>query len=88
MAGWTRADDGREIHSTLGTATVNAICNLTILLDHLLHVAEELGILEEVRAALAAYTAVASVGPIMTASLEAAGLSADIILFIRKWQGW
>lgn len=51
----------------------------SIQLDHLMMIAAELGLESQVRSALAEYAAIASVGPVMTASLEAAGLPADII---------
>lgn len=51
----------------------------SIQLDHLLLIAEDLAIRDQVLAALRDHTAVASVGPIMTASLEAVGIPADII---------
>jgi uroporphyrinogen-III synthase len=50
----------------------------SIQLDHILRVAAEQGIETEVRASLAQHAVVASVRPIMTASLEAAGLAVDI----------
>lgn len=51
----------------------------SIQLDHLLQVAGDLGVEAEVRRALLAHAAVASVGPVMTASLEAAGFAVDIV---------
>lgn len=51
----------------------------SIQLDHLLEVARELGIEEDVLDALRRDTAIASVGPVMTATLESYGLCADII---------
>jgi uroporphyrinogen-III synthase len=51
----------------------------SIQLDHLLQIAEQLGIDAEVRRALAADVAIASVGPVMTSSLEAQGLPPDIV---------
>jgi uroporphyrinogen-III synthase len=59
----------------------------SIQLDHLFLIARELGIAEEVRSALAHHTAIASVGPIMTDALEAAGLPADIIPIHPKMAG-
>ncbi|HEV2200795.1 MAG TPA: uroporphyrinogen-III synthase [Bryobacteraceae bacterium] len=50
----------------------------SIQLDHLMKVAGDLGVQLQVSNALREYTAIASVGPVMTASLEAAGLPADI----------
>lgn len=51
----------------------------SIQLDHLLMIAEDLAMRDQVLAALRDYTAVASVGPIMTTSLEAIGIPVDII---------
>jgi uroporphyrinogen-III synthase len=51
----------------------------SIQLDHLLDVARDLGIESQVREALQENVAVASVGPVMTATLESQGLPADII---------
>lgn len=50
----------------------------SIQLDHLLQTASELKIDDQVRKALLEHTAVASVGPVMTAFLESAGFMADI----------
>jgi len=51
----------------------------SIQLDHLLQIAQELGIDGEVKRTLATNVAIASVGPVMTSSLEAQGLPPDII---------
>ena len=51
----------------------------SIQLTHLLLIAERLGVAAEVTTALHEHTAIASVGPIMTAWLEAARLPVDII---------
>jgi uroporphyrinogen-III synthase len=51
----------------------------SIQLDHLMMIAGDLGIQPAVASALREYTAIASVGPVMTASLEAAGLAVDIV---------
>ena len=59
----------------------------SIQLDHLFLIAGELGIEGDVKAALADYTAIASVGPIMTEALEAAGLTTDIIPIHPKMAG-
>jgi len=50
----------------------------SIQLDHLMMIADGLGIQSQASNALRQYTAVASVGPVMTASLEAAGFPVDI----------
>ena len=51
----------------------------SIQLDHLLEVAADLGLLDAVRAALTQRVAIASIGPVMTAALEAKGLPVDIV---------
>ena len=69
----------REIDVVLFTSSIQ--------LDHLFLVAGELGIEAEVRSSLAHHAALASVGPIMTASLEAADLPVDIIPVHPKMAG-
>jgi uroporphyrinogen-III synthase len=59
----------------------------SIQLDHLLLIARQLGIENDVRESLSGYAALASVGPIMTGALEAAGLPADIIPIHPKMAG-
>lgn len=51
----------------------------SIQFDHLMMIAEGLGIQPQVADALREYTAIASVGPVMTASLAAAGFPVDIV---------
>jgi uroporphyrinogen-III synthase len=51
----------------------------SIQLDHLLEIARGLGIEAPVRATLRENVAIASVGPVMTATLEAQGFPVDII---------
>ena len=51
----------------------------SIQLDHLFEVARELELDVEVRSSLSEDVVIASVGPVMTASLEACGLPPDII---------
>lgn len=51
----------------------------SIQLDHLFEVARAAGIEEKVTETLREYVAIASVGPVMTASLESYGLPVDII---------
>jgi uroporphyrinogen-III synthase len=51
----------------------------SIQLDHLMMIANGLGFQYEVSKALLEYTAIASVGPVMTASLEAAGLPVELV---------
>lgn len=50
----------------------------SIQLDHLMMIANGLGLQPQVSSALRQYTAIASVGPVMTASLETAGIPVDI----------
>jgi uroporphyrinogen-III synthase len=59
----------------------------SIQLDHLFQTAEDLGIKDGVQTALEEHAALASVGPIMTAALEAVGLCADIIPVHPKMMG-
>jgi uroporphyrinogen-III synthase len=61
----------REFDAVLFTSSIQ--------LDHLLLIAGQLGVESEVRDALQRYTAIASVGPVMTDSLAAAGLPVDIV---------
>jgi uroporphyrinogen-III synthase len=56
-----------------------AIFTSSIQLEHLLEIAREMGHEDEVYEALAHGVAIASVGPVMTATLEAAGLPPDIV---------
>lgn len=56
-----------------------AIFTSSIQLDHLLDIARELGIEVAVREALRDDVAVASVGPVMTATLESHGIVPDIV---------
>lgn len=51
----------------------------SIQLDHLMMIANSLGVESQVTNALRGYTAIGSVGPVMTASLEAAGFPADMV---------
>jgi uroporphyrinogen-III synthase len=51
----------------------------SIQLDHLLMIAGELGIADDVRRTLREFTVISSVGPVMTASLEATGIPVDIV---------
>jgi uroporphyrinogen-III synthase len=51
----------------------------SIQLDHLMEIANAVGLRDEVISALRKYTVIASVGPVMTASLEAAGFPVDIV---------
>jgi uroporphyrinogen-III synthase len=69
----------REVDVVLFTSSIQ--------LDHLFQIADEQGIGVEVRCALAEYSAVASVGPVMTEALASAGLSADIVPMHPKMAG-
>ncbi|MDP9115447.1 MAG: uroporphyrinogen-III synthase [Acidobacteriota bacterium] len=51
----------------------------SIQLDHLMMIASRLGFQLQVSSALREYAAIASVGPVMTASLEAAGIPVEIV---------
>lgn len=51
----------------------------SIQLDHLMTIANGLGLQTRAFTALREFTAIASVGPVMTATLEAAGLPVDIV---------
>jgi len=70
----------REAARRLASRELDAVLfTSSIQLDHLFLVAGELGIEEDVRNALQRHCALASVGPIMTEALKAAGLAADIM---------
>ncbi len=78
----------REAARRLAAREVDVVLfTSSIQLDHLFQIAEEQGIAEDVRSSLAQHTAVASVGPIMTEALEAAGLPADIVPVHPKMAG-
>jgi uroporphyrinogen-III synthase len=78
----------REAARRLAAREVDvAIFTSSIQLDHLLQIAEEQKIAPEVRSALRSYTAVASIGPVMTSALEAEELPADIIPVHPKMAG-
>ncbi len=78
----------REAARRLAARNVDVVLfTSSIQLDHLFQIAEEQGIDAEVRGALAQHVAVASVGPIMTEALEAAGLSVDIVPIHPKMAG-
>ncbi len=69
----------REIDVVLFTSSIQ--------LDHLFQIAREMGIEANVGSALANHAALASVGPIMTAALEEAGLPVDIVPTHPKMAG-
>jgi len=70
----------REAARKLASCQFDAVLfTSSIQLDHLLQIAGELGLEEGVGSALRNFTAVASVGPVMNASLEAAGFPVDMV---------
>ena len=70
----------REAARRLASGQIDvAIFTSSIQLDHLLEIAAEIVIEEKVLQALRERTAVASVGPVMTATLESRGIEPDII---------
>ncbi|MGP0074063.1 MAG: uroporphyrinogen-III synthase [Bryobacteraceae bacterium] len=80
---WELPDDReplREAARRLAARTLDVmIFTSSIQLDHLLEIARDLGVETQVVDTLRNDVAVASVGPVMTATLEAYGLPADII---------
>ncbi|MDP8989043.1 MAG: uroporphyrinogen-III synthase, partial [Acidobacteriota bacterium] len=62
---------GRQFDVVLFTSSIQ--------LDHLMVIARDLGLQAQVSSALREFAAVASVGPVMTDSLVAAGLPVDIV---------
>lgn len=80
---WELPDDLgplREAVTRLAGGAVDVILfTSSIQLDHLLLVASEMGMEDAVRSALANQVVIASVGPVMTASLEAHGFSPAIV---------
>lgn len=80
---WELPDDCdplREAARRLAAREIDiAIFTSSIQLDHLLEIARSLNIESEVIEALRHDVAIASVGPVMTASLEALGISPDIV---------
>jgi uroporphyrinogen-III synthase len=78
----------REAARRLAAREVDVVLfTSSIQLDHLFQIATEMGIDAEVRACLKQHAAVASVGPIMTEALQAAGLPADVIPIHPKMAG-
>lgn len=61
----------REVDVVLFTSSIQ--------LDHLLEIAREMGLEDRVRMALTNEVAIASVGPVMTAALEAQGMPPSIV---------
>ena len=80
---WELPDDReplREAARRLAARTIDVVIfTSSIQLDHLFEIARELGIETQVLEALRDDVAIASVGPVMTATLEAYGIPADII---------
>jgi uroporphyrinogen-III synthase len=80
---WTLPDDIeplREAARRLASGQVDSmIFTSSIQLDHLLEIARELDLEDQVYDALRNGVAVASVGPVMTETLEAHGIPVDII---------
>jgi uroporphyrinogen-III synthase len=79
---WELPDDCeplREAARQLAARTFDVVMfTSSIQLEHLLQIAREQGVEAQVIDALRHYTAVASVGPVMSDSLRAAGLPVDI----------
>lgn len=70
----------REAARLLASQSIDVVLfTSSIQLDHLLEIAREDSIENEVLHALKTYSALASIGPVMTAALESAGLPPDII---------
>jgi len=80
---WELPDDLeplREAARRLAARKVDVVLfTSSIQLDHLLEIARSLGIEAPVRAALREDVAIASVGPVMTATLESQGFPVDVI---------
>jgi uroporphyrinogen-III synthase len=83
MYRWELPDDRRplcEAARRLASRKFDVVIfTSSIQLDHLLEIARHLGLESEVLGALREDVAIASVGPVMTATLEAYGIAADII---------
>jgi len=80
---WELPDDLAPLEEAVRRLTTGQIdvvlFTSSVQLDHLLEVARRLGLENEVRNVLATQVACASVGPVMTASLEAQGIVPAII---------
>jgi uroporphyrinogen-III synthase len=80
---WELPDDLeplREAARRLAAGQVDvALFTSSIQLDHLMEIAASLGIEAEVRRALAEDVVIASIGPVMTGALTAAGYPPDVI---------
>lgn len=78
----------REAARRLAAREVDVVLfTSSIQLDHLFQIAGEMELEPAVRRSLASHAVLASVGPIMTAALEEAGLPADIIPTHPKMAG-
>jgi len=67
----TRLLADRQVDAILFTSSIQ--------FDHLMMIARDLGLESDVLKALRGYTAIASVGPVMTAALEAAAIPVEIV---------
>jgi len=80
---WELPDDLEPLRAAaklLATRAVDVILfTSSIQLDHLLQVTGQMGLQAAACQALRDYTAIASVGPVMTAALEAGGFPVDIV---------
>jgi uroporphyrinogen-III synthase len=80
---WELPDDREPLREAarrlVGRRFDVVIFTSSIQLDHLLEVARDLGIEDDVLEALRDDIAIASVGPVMTATLQSYGLPADIV---------
>jgi uroporphyrinogen-III synthase len=80
---WELPDDVEPLHAAVQRLADRqfdvVLFTSSIQLDHLGMVAKDLGLQAQMFEALREFTAIASVGPVMTASLESAGFTADIV---------
>lgn len=80
---WELPDDCERLREAARRLAAHAvdlvIFTSSIQLDHLIEIARDLGIEAEVLDALRRDVAIASVGPVMTATLDSYGLPADIV---------
>lgn len=80
---WEMPDDTRKLREAAQAVAERqfdvVLFTSSIQFEHLLAVAKELGIEDQVLAALREHAVVASVGPIMTAAIEEHGIHVDIV---------
>jgi len=80
---WELPDDVEPLHAAVQRLADRqfdvVLFTSSIQLDHLGMVAKDLGLQAQMFEALREFTAIASVGPVMTASLASAGFTADIV---------